>query len=760
MEQGKKKRLRLLVFPLLIAAFVFLCYSNPARATITADATLLFSSTATTIPAGTSFVLTARINPGSSTQGINAVELDVSFAPSVLQLTNVSVGGSSPFNYAVTGTTDNANGTLTSAAFMIAGTAGLTSTSDVAYLTFTAVGAGTSPVSFTSSANATSIEDHSNVVATRTGENVTVTSSDTTPPSGGSISYTNGYYTSLSVGITAADGTDSGSGIDTSSRTVKRESATLTAGTCGGYSAFGSITPSGSYPNYTDTTVADGNCYKYEYIVADNAGNTAPYTSVNVAKVDNSAPSGGSINYVNGYYKTLSVGITAADGTDSQSGISTGSRTVQRQTATLSGGTCASFNGWATITPTGAYPNYTDTTVASGNCYNYQYLVSNNAGTQVTYSSGNTVKVDSTAPSSGSISYSGGYLTSGTAALSAVDGTDSGSGIDTSSRTVKRESATLTAGTCGGYSAFASITPTGSYPNYTDTTIASGNCYKYEYIVADNAGNQATYTSGNAIQADSVAPSGGSISYSNTYLNSGTVPLTVSDGTDTQSGISTGSRTVQRQSATLTAGTCGGFSGWSTIPTTGSYPNLKDSAAVSGNCYNYHYQLSDNAGNQATYTSGSTVKIDTVAPTVTQVTPVTHVSSNNVPTYTFNSNEGGTLSLTGGCSSSTTSIAAGTATITLNALARGASYTCTLRVTDAAGNQSSAVNMSAFNVTYQGDFNSDGAVDLTDLSTLATDYGKTSWAGHADDINSDGVVNLSDLSVLATDYGKHFTLAP
>ena len=113
-----------------------------------------------------------------------------------------------------------------------------------------------------------------------------VTVTDTTAPTGGSITYTDGYYTSASVALTATDGTDSGSGIDTTTRTVQRKSATLSNGACGSYGSFATITPTGTYPDFTDSTVASGYCYQYQYLVSDNAGNQATYTTSNVVKVN------------------------------------------------------------------------------------------------------------------------------------------------------------------------------------------------------------------------------------------------------------------------------------------------------------------------------------------------------------------------------------------------------------------------------------------------------------------------------------------
>ena len=88
-------------------------------------------------------------------------------------------------------------------------------------------------------------------------------SQDSTAPSGQTLSLVGGpYYTSTSVSLTAGDGSDSGSGLDTSSRLYERDSATLANGSCGAFS--------GSWTTVSnpDTTVASGNCYRYRYSIA------------------------------------------------------------------------------------------------------------------------------------------------------------------------------------------------------------------------------------------------------------------------------------------------------------------------------------------------------------------------------------------------------------------------------------------------------------------------------------------------------------
>lgn len=121
--------------------------------------------------------------------------------------------------------------------------------------------------------------------------------------------------------------------------------------------------------------------------------------------------------------------------------------------------------------------------------------------------------------------------------------------------------------------------------------------------------NAVSTSTDNTITYDITAPAGGSISYSNTSQTSTNVDLTVSDGTDPNSGINTQSRLIQRKVAPLVVDTCGSFGSFSTISATGTYPNFVDSSVSAGSCYMYQYLVSDNAGNQQTYTSSNVVKV-------------------------------------------------------------------------------------------------------------------------------------------------------
>jgi hypothetical protein len=117
--------------------------------------------------------------------------------------------------------------------------------------------------------------------------------SDVTAPATGNVAYTDGYYTSASVGVTFARGTDGASGVNGTSGVLQRASTTLTGVTCGSFvgATFTTVT-GGTNPAspFADTSVASGNCYQYRYLASDNVGNQVTYTSASVAKVDSTPP--------------------------------------------------------------------------------------------------------------------------------------------------------------------------------------------------------------------------------------------------------------------------------------------------------------------------------------------------------------------------------------------------------------------------------------------------------------------------------------
>lgn len=115
--------------------------------------------------------------------------------------------------------------------------------------------------------------------------------------------------------------------------------------------------------------------------------------------------------------------------------------------------------------------------------------------------------------------------------------------------------------------------------------------------------------------------------------------------------------------------------------------------------------VTDSAGNASSALTLSSFTIDVSAPTVTEITAVVTPTTNTTPSVTISSTEDGTLAVGGSCgSASEGAISSGNTTITLTqtnnatALAEGTYSDCTVSVTDATGNVSSALTLSSFEI--------------------------------------------------------------
>jgi hypothetical protein len=87
---------------------------------------------------------------------------------------------------------------------------------------------------------------------------------------------------------------------------------------------------------------------------------------------------------------------------------------------------------------------------------------------------------------------------------------------------------------------------------------------------------------------------------------------------------------------------------------------------------------------------------DPIAPVIAEVTAVTTPTNDSTPNYTFSSDDEGTITYGGSCSSSTTSATSGNNTITLVSLNEGTYSNCTISVTDAKGNVSNSLTITSF----------------------------------------------------------------
>lgn len=201
-----KKMANLFLVALFLITSLFV--SGIKKVEAATDAALLFNPASASITVGQTVNLVARVNPG--TNSVTAVELDITFNQAVLRLDSIT--RSSAFDTTLAAANmNNTNGTGSIDVGSLSGA--ITTTSDVATFSFTALATATnSPVSFAVSSNAAA--DGSYVVATRTGAQVTVTSSgvgDTTAPIVTAFVIP-ATATSLTVSITTFTATD-GTGV-------------------------------------------------------------------------------------------------------------------------------------------------------------------------------------------------------------------------------------------------------------------------------------------------------------------------------------------------------------------------------------------------------------------------------------------------------------------------------------------------------------------------------------------------------------------
>lgn len=104
----------------------------------------------------------------------------------------------------------------------------------------------------------------------------------------------------------------------------------------------------------------------------------------------------------------------------------------------------------------------------------------------------------------------------------------------------------------------------------------------------------------------------------------------------------------------------------------------------------------DAAGNPNSEASQYSFTYDTTAPKLREVTKVPTPTMVTAPSYTFSSDEAGSINYSGDCTSPTEMAEAGSNIITFNTLDDGLHDNCSLTVTDDTGNVSESLSISAF----------------------------------------------------------------
>ena len=199
-----------------------------------------------------------------------------------------------------------------------------------------------------------------------------------------------------------------------------------------------------------------------------------------------------------------------------------------------------------------------DTSVASGTCYRYRELLSDNVGNQGTSGASSTAKVDTTAPPTPSLAFSGlsanAYWDgSGTLFIRpAASGTFTVTASSTDNQSGIASYAFGTLNSNGG-SNFAG-SQTGDHFDYTfdGTTTAPSTA---RIVSATNGAGTPSGNGTYSISADTTAPSVAAPNVTAGYYTSLSVPVTKSGGSDGGAGVDSSSSHLERDEATLSNGT-------------------------------------------------------------------------------------------------------------------------------------------------------------------------------------------------------------
>ena len=140
---------------------------------------------------------------------------------------------------------------------------------------------------------------------------------------------------------------------------------------------------------------------------------------------------------------------------------------------------------------------------------------------------------------------------------------------------------------------------------------------------------------------------------------------------------------------------------------------------------------------------------DTTAPVIAEVTAVTTPATDTTPAYTFSSNEAGTITYGGSCTSSTTSATSDNNTVTFSTLSVGTYSDCTIKVTDSSSNVSNTLTISSFLIHYKAvavtEGNNHACALLDNGSMQCWGYAANYRLGNGSTTSQSSPVNVSNI---------------
>jgi hypothetical protein len=320
--------------------------------------------------------------------------------------------------------------------------------------------------------------------------------------------------------------------------------------------------------------------------------------------VDTTGPTGGSVDArgLHGtgsrYATTTTLTLDLVRGTDPNGVAATGA-TLHRATAPLasSNGACGTWTPFTHVATDPVTP--LSQTVSGGTCYRYRYEVADTFG-NATSNTTPDIKVDVSRPSPPTLGFTAGPSTTWRSGYDVYFRPTASSGLFTVTASATDPQSGITGyafGMLGGWV----VSPSDSSATYSwSGTPASGTVA----VTATNHAGQSSATSFNLVP-DTTPPAGSSVNYVDGRTTNTRLAVGLVTGTDSQSGVAT--RLLQRATATVSSGSCGSFSSFTTIATNPASPYTDN--ATSGRCYRYQYVVSDNVGNSHTATSTSVAKV-------------------------------------------------------------------------------------------------------------------------------------------------------
>lgn len=265
----------------------------------------------------------------------------------------------------------------------------------------------------------------------------------------------------------------------------------------------------------------------------------------------------------------------------------------------------------APTTDTSATTSFTTSALSDGTWYWRVSACDNTtAANQCTaYSDNFGLTVDTSAPTGMDVGFLGGYFaTESVPVTGIVNGTDAHSGIQVNR--LWRARGDLADGVCSGYDTVSALVATDSGSTFTDTSVLTDNCYTYVLESVNNAGLAANSSVSGEAKVDITAPVAGSTSYLDGLTMQVSQDVSVTNGTDAESGVA--STLLWKQSAVLTTGSCGAYGTPSVLALSPASP-VSDSMTA-GNCYQYFVETFNRAESSTNSTISQTTQVDTQAP--------------------------------------------------------------------------------------------------------------------------------------------------